>query len=116
MYVTMVMAALLVAGAFALLGLSPSGPRPDRADIFGSVQINYKLALNVLGAAVFAALWWLTRRRGVTDPVCGMRVDREKAVTRSSGSRTVYFCSDVCAEKWAQAAVNASPGTASGPG
>jgi uncharacterized protein len=117
MYVTMVTAALLVAGAFALLGLSPSGPRPDRADIFGSVQLNYKLALNVLGAAVFAALWWLTRRRGVTDPMCGMRVDREKAVTRSSGSSTVYFCSEGCAEKWDQvAAVKASPGTASVPG
>ena len=31
MYVTMVVAALLVAGLFALLGLTPSGPRPDRA-------------------------------------------------------------------------------------
>jgi hypothetical protein len=100
MYVTMVLAALLVAGAFALVGLSPSGPRPDRADIFGSVQLNYKLALNVLGAVVFTALWWLTRRRGVTDPVCGMRVDRDKSVTRVSGSSTVYFCSKGCAQTW----------------
>jgi uncharacterized protein len=100
MYVTMVLAALLVAGAYALVGLSPSGPRPDRADIFGSVQVNYKLALNVLGAVVFAALWWLTRRRGVTDPVCGMRVDRDKAVTRASGSSTLYFCSEGCAQTW----------------
>ena len=100
MYVTMVLAALLVAGAFALVGLSPSGPRPDRADIFGSVQLNYKLVLNVLAAAVFAALWWLTQRRGVTDPVCGMRVDRDRAITRTSGSRTVYFCSEGCAKAW----------------
>jgi uncharacterized protein len=100
MYVTMVLAALLVAGAFALVGLSPTGPRPDRADIFGSVQLDYKLALNVLGAVVFAALWWLTRRRGVTDPVCGMHVDRDKAVTRVSGSSTVYFCSEGCAQTW----------------
>jgi hypothetical protein len=116
MFATMVTAALLVAGLFSLLGWTPSGPRPDRADIFGSVQVNYKLALNVLAAAVFTALWWLTQRRGVTDPVCGMRVDRAKAVTRSAGSRTAYFCSDACAEKWDQAAVNASPGTASVPG
>jgi hypothetical protein len=116
MFLTMVTAALLVAGLFSLLGLTPSGPRPDRADIFGSVQVNYKLVLNVLAVAVFAALWWLTQRRGVTDPVCGMRVDRAKAVTRSAGSRTAYFCSDACAEKWDQAAVNASPGTASVPG
>jgi uncharacterized protein len=100
MYVTMVLAALLVAGAFALVGLSPSGPRPDRADIFGSVQLNYKLALNVLGAVVFVALWWLTRRRGVSDPVCGMRVDRDKSVTRVSGSSTVHFCSEGCAQRW----------------
>jgi uncharacterized membrane protein YraQ (UPF0718 family)/YHS domain-containing protein len=100
MYVTMVVAALLVAGLFALAGLSPTGPRPDRADIFGSVQLNYKLVLNVIGVVVFAALWWLTERRGVTDPVCGMRVDRDKAVTRTSGSRTMYFCSDGCAETW----------------
>ena len=100
MFVTMVVAALLVAGLFSLLGLTPSGPRPDRADIFGSVQLNYKLVLNVVAAAAFAVLWWLTQRRGVTDPVCGMRVDRAKAVTRSAGSRTVYFCSDGCAEKW----------------
>jgi uncharacterized protein len=111
MFVTMVVAALLVAGAFALVGLSPTGPRPDRADIFGSVQVNYKLALNVLGVTVFAALWWLTQRRGVRDPICGMRVDRKKAVTRTSGSRTLSFCSESCAQKWDQAAVKASAGT-----
>jgi len=100
MFVTMVIAALLVAGVFELLGLTPSGPRPDRADIFGSVQVNYKLVLNVIGVAVFGVLFWLTQRRGVTDPVCRMRVDRDKAVTRSDGQRTVYFCSDGCAERW----------------
>ena len=100
MFGTMVIAALLVAGLFELLGLTPSGPRPDRADIFGSVQVNYKLVLNVIGVAVFGVLFWLTQRRGVTDPVCGMRVDRDKAVTRSDGRRSVYFCSDGCAERW----------------
>ncbi len=117
MFVTMVVAALLVDGAFALAGVTPSGPRPDRADIFGSVQLDYKLVLNAIGVAVFLALLWLTQRRGVADPVCGMRVDRDKAVTRVSGARTIYFCSDACAEQWDQdAAVRASPGTASVPG
>jgi uncharacterized protein len=116
MFLTMVVAALLVAGAFALVGLSPTGPRPDRADIFGSVQLNYKFVLNVVAVAVFAALWWLTQRRGVTDPVCGMRVDRDKAVTRMSGSRTLSFCSESCAQKWDQvAAVKASAGTVTAP-
>ncbi len=117
MFATMVVAALLVDGLFALVGLSPGGPRPDRADIFGSVRVDYKLMLNAVGVAVFAALMWLTQRRGATDPTCGMRVDRDKAVTRSDGHRTVYFCSEACAEKWDQvAAVKASAGTASVPG
>jgi uncharacterized protein len=100
MVATMVGAVLLVDGLFALLGLTPGGRRPDRADIFGSVQVNYKLVLNVVGVVVFATLLWLTQRRGVTDPVCGMRVDRDKAVTRSDGHRTVSFCSRECADRW----------------
>jgi uncharacterized protein len=100
MFVTIVIAALAVDGLFALIGLTPSGPRPGRGDIFGSVQVNYKLVLNVIGVGVFAVMLWLTQRRGVTDPVCGMRVDRDKAVARTDGSRTVYFCSEGCAERW----------------
>ena len=49
MFVTMVIAALIVDGLFSALGLIPTGPRPTRADIFGSIQLNYKLRLNVLG-------------------------------------------------------------------
>jgi hypothetical protein len=100
MFVTMVAAALLVDGVFSLTGLTPAGPRPDRADIFGSIQVDYKLALNVLGVVIFATLWWLTQRRGATDPVCGMRVDRDKAVTRLEDGRVVYFCSEGCAGAW----------------
>ena len=39
MFVTMVIAALIVAGIFSALGLIPTGPRPTRADIFSSVQV-----------------------------------------------------------------------------
>ena len=35
-------------------------------------------------------------RRGVTDPVCGMKVDRDKALTNESGGHTYYFCSNHC--------------------
>ena len=97
MFLTMVVAALVVSGVFALVGLSPSGPRPSRADIFGSVRLDYKLALNVLGTAIFAGLFWLTARRGATDPMCGMTVDRAKAVTRETAEGRVYFCSAHCA-------------------
>ncbi len=96
MFVTMAMAALLVAGLFSVLGLTPSGPRPTRADIFSEIQLNYKLGLNVLGLAIFAAMFWLTARRGATDPVCGMKVDRAKALTTEHAGRSYYFCSQHC--------------------
>ena len=80
MFITMVIAALIVDGLFSALGLIPTGPRPTRADIFSQIQLNYKLVLNVLGFVIFAALFWLTARRGATDPTCGMKVDRDKAL------------------------------------
>jgi len=64
MLLTMILAALIVDGLFSALGLIPTGARPSRGDIFGSVRVNWKLLLNALGAAVFAGLWWLARRRG----------------------------------------------------
>jgi hypothetical protein len=96
MFVAMVVAALIVNGIFSAVGLLPTGPRPTRADIFSSIHIDYKLALDVLGVAIFAALVWLTAGRDVTDPVCGMKVDRDKAVTKEFGGRTYYFCSSHC--------------------
>ncbi|MBV9942613.1 MAG: permease [Solirubrobacterales bacterium] len=96
MFVTMVIAALIVDAIFSALGLIPTGPRPTRADIFSSITINYKLALNVLGVAIFAAMFWLTARRGATDPVCGMKVDRHKALVTELGGRRLYFCSEHC--------------------
>ncbi|MBV9366353.1 MAG: permease [Solirubrobacterales bacterium] len=96
MFITMVIAALTVDGIFSALGLIPAGPRPTRADIFSSIQVNYKLALNVLGVAIFATLFWLTARRGATDPVCGMKVDRQRAATLQLEGGTYYFCSPDC--------------------
>jgi uncharacterized protein len=96
MLTAMVLAALIVDGIFSVLGLMPTGPRPTRADIFSSIHVDYKLALNVLGVAIFAVLFWLTARRGATDPVCGMKVDRDKALITESGGHTYYFCSNHC--------------------
>ncbi|MBS1886349.1 MAG: permease [Actinobacteria bacterium] len=64
MLVTIVLAALAVDGAFGLLGLVPTGPRPTRTDVFGSVGLNYKLALNVVATAIFLALFGLSRDAG----------------------------------------------------
>jgi uncharacterized protein len=96
MFVAMVLAALAVDGLFGAAGLIPSGPRPSRADVFGTLAVNYKLFLNLLGVAVFIALFWLTRRRGETDPVCGMKVDRDRAISARLQGTTVYFCSEGC--------------------
>jgi uncharacterized membrane protein YraQ (UPF0718 family) len=62
MFATMVLAALIVDAAFGAAGLIPTGPRPSRGDVFGSVRLDYKLALNLLGVLVFAALFALARR------------------------------------------------------
>jgi YHS domain-containing protein len=98
MFVTMVLAALAVDGLFSAVGLIPTGPRPSRGDVFGSIQVDYKLALNIVGTLIFGALFWLTRQRGATDPVCGMKVDREKALTAERDGHTYYFCSEHCKE------------------
>jgi uncharacterized protein len=97
MFVTMVISALAVDGLFSAAGLIPTGPRPSRGDIFGTVTVNYELFLNILGLLVFASLFWLTRTRGVTDPMCGMRIDRQRAVRKEFAGETFYFCSVRCA-------------------
>ncbi len=98
MFVTMVVAALIVDGLFSAAGLIPTGPRPSRGDIFGTIAVNYKLFLNILGVVIFVGLFWLTQRRGVTDPVCEMRVDRLKALRSDYMGGAYFFCSSGCRE------------------
>ena len=64
MFVTIVIAALVVDGLFGLAGLIPTGPRPTREDVFGSIEVDYKLFLNILGLVIFAALFWISRGQG----------------------------------------------------
>src|ERR1700712_693662 len=61
MLVTIILAALIVDGVFGVAGLVPTGPRPTRTDVFGSVGLNYKLVLNGIATAIFGALVWLSR-------------------------------------------------------
>jgi len=63
MFVTIVIAALLVDGLFSAVGLVPTGPRPSREDVFGTIELDYKLLLNLFGAIAFVALFWLSRGR-----------------------------------------------------
>jgi uncharacterized membrane protein YraQ (UPF0718 family) len=95
MFVTMVVAALIVDGLFSLAGLIPK-TRPTTDEIFSSIELDYKLVLNVIGLVAFAALMYLTIRRGATDPVCGMRVDRAKAIRLRHSGRVWFFCSEHC--------------------
>ena len=114
MAVTMIVAALIVDAIFSLLGWVPSGPRPTRAHVFASIELDYKFWLNLAATIVFAALTWLTLRRGAVDPVCGMRVDRATAVVRRTPAGTRYFCSEHCAARFdagAAHAVERRPGT-----
>jgi uncharacterized protein len=70
MFVTIVLSALLVDAVFSLAGLIPD-TRPSRSDIFGSVKLDYKLVLNLIAVMIFAALIYLTTRRGEPEHVHG---------------------------------------------
>jgi len=59
MFVTMVIAALIVDGLFSSVALIPH-IRPTRADVFGSIKVNYTLFTDILGVAIFASLFALT--------------------------------------------------------
>ena len=41
-------------------------------------------------------MFLLTCRRGVTDPVRRMKIDRTRAVRGELDGETVYFCSEDC--------------------
>jgi uncharacterized protein len=99
MFVTIVIAALIVDGLFSAAGLIPTD-RPTAEDVFGAVEVDYKLMLNAVGMIVFVGLISLTLRRGVRDPVCGMTVDRARAITAVVGGRTHYFCSEGCRDTY----------------
>ena len=95
MYVTMILAAIVVDLVFSGLGLIPE-VRPTTSDVFGSIQLDYKLVLNVFATLIFITLIGLTVRGGATDPVCGMSVDRATARRLEHDGHTHYFCSEHC--------------------
>jgi uncharacterized membrane protein YraQ (UPF0718 family) len=74
MFVTMVVAALVVEAIFAAAGLIPA-VRPTRAEVFSSVQVNYKLVLNAIALVLFTALFALTARRRSEPQAHGMAAE-----------------------------------------
>jgi uncharacterized protein len=95
MLVTMILAALVVDLGFSALRIIPD-VRPTADDVFGTIQVDYKLVLNVVATFVFVALIGLTVRRGAIDPICGMSVDRATALRLEHDGRTHFFCSEDC--------------------
>jgi hypothetical protein len=95
MFVTMVVAALAIDLVFSALGLVPE-TRPSTEDVFGTIEANYKLVLNAIAFVIFVALFALTIRRGATDPVCGMKVDKARALRSEHEGHTYFFCSEGC--------------------
>ena len=93
----MIIAAFAVDLLFAALGLIPDQrPRIDEITERG-IELNYTAVLNVLFTLAAVALFWLTVRRGATDPVCGMRVDRYQTEYRTHhDGHAVFFCSQSC--------------------
>ena len=101
MFGAMVLAALAVDLLFSTLGLVPD-TRPSIESITErGIELNYTALLNLIFTLVGGALVWLTVRRGYTDPVCGMRVDRHRTPHRARWQhQTVYFCSADCHERF----------------
>ena len=100
MLAAMVIAALAVDGVFDVLGLIPH-ERPDIESITErGVSWNYTTFLNIVFIGVAAGLVALTLRRGARDPVCGMTVDRSRAVTLEYQGKTLYFCSVRCRSRF----------------
>jgi uncharacterized protein len=97
MFAAIVLAALAVDGIFSAAGLVPSR-RPSIDSITSrGISWNYTTFLNIIFLAVAVGLFLLTLRRGATDPVCGMRVDRGAGKpTSTHEGRTYYFCSEGC--------------------
>ena len=99
MFVTMVLAALIIDVLFGAVGLIPS-VRPTTNDVFGTIKLDYKAVLNAIATVAFIALWTITAKRGATDPVCGMSVDKQVALKSEVDGKTWYFCGPGCQEKF----------------
>ena len=100
MFGAIVAAALAVDGIFSALDLVPTH-RPSIESISErEIGWNYTTFLNIVFTLVFLALFALTLRRGARDPVCGMTVDRGKALSLEHGGKRYFFCGPGCRAKF----------------
>jgi uncharacterized membrane protein YraQ (UPF0718 family)/YHS domain-containing protein len=97
MLAAIIIAALAIDAIFSAAGLIPDS-RPSIESITDrGISLNYTAVLNAVFTLAAGLLLWLTISRGATDPVCGMRVDRQLTNHRAEhGGRTYFFCSAGC--------------------
>ena len=96
MFVSIVLASLVVSAVFGLAGLIPS-ERPNVDSITErAIGWNYTTFLNIVFLGIAAVLVGLTLRHGARDPVCGMTVDRKTALSSEWNGTTYYFCGPGC--------------------
>lgn len=102
-------AALVTEVIFSAAGAVPTN-RPATVVSTG-FSWNYTTYLNIVFLVLFAVLYWAYRNRErlgaggryARDPVCGMQVEMAHAPAQlDHGDQRVYFCSDHCAERFAQ--------------
>jgi YHS domain-containing protein/uncharacterized membrane protein YraQ (UPF0718 family) len=107
-WAVMAAAGLIVEGLFAVTGSIPSRSNGDVAP--SRLAWNYTSFLDVAALALFAGLYWLHRNRArfgggqgyAIDPVCGMQVQTANApASRHHAGMTYWFCSDRCADRFA---------------
>ena len=100
MFGAMVVAALAIDGIFSAAGLVPE-ERPSIESVTErGITWNYTAVLNIVFTAVAVGLIGLTLRRSAQDPVCGMTVDRGKAVSIEYRGKTYFFCGAGCRSKF----------------
>jgi len=100
MFGAIVVAALAIDGLFSALGLVPT-ERPSIESVTErGISWSYTAVLNIVFTFVAVALFALTMRRGARDPVCGMTVDRGKALSLDRGGKRHYFCGAGCRRKF----------------
>jgi uncharacterized membrane protein YraQ (UPF0718 family)/YHS domain-containing protein len=102
-------AALVTELLFHAVGAVPT-TRPATVASTGFAW-NYTTYLNIVFLALFALLYWMYRNRErfgaggryARDPVCGMQVETAHApVSLERDGRRHYFCSDNCADRFAE--------------
>ena len=100
MFGAMALAALAVDGIFSAAGLVPTHRPSIESVTERAITWNYTAVLNIVFTLVFLALFALTFRRGARDPVCGMTVDRGKALSLEHGGARYFFCGPGCRAKF----------------